>query len=110
MRRHLSVAGAVASLVGSCDAADEHGVDAVAPAADVLGGELEPVHDRFRARDRHPAERLGEQAADRLDVVAVGQLDVEQLGEILDRQPGGDPGGVVVDALDRRAARRRTRR
>ena len=38
-----------------------------------------------RTRDRHPAERLGQQAADGLDVVTVGQLDVEQLAEVLDR-------------------------
>ena len=44
--------------------------------------------------DRHPAQRLGEQAADGLDVVAVGQLDVEQLGEVLDRQPGRDTRAV----------------
>ena len=52
---------------------------------------VEAVQRAGRAGDRHPAERLGEQAADRLDVVVVGQLDVEQLAEVLDRQPGGHP-------------------
>ena len=91
-------------------APDQDGVDAVAPPAGALGLELEAVHLAPVPRDRHPAERLGEQAADRLDVVAVGQCHAEQIGQVLDRQPGGDPRGVVVDAFDRAVARRRTRR
>src|SRR3712207_9066510 len=35
--------------------------------------------------------------------VVLGQLDVEEGGEVLDRQPGGDPHRAVGQLLDRRA-------
>ena len=59
--------------------------------------------------DRHPAEVLGEQAADGVDVVVL-ELDVEALGQLVEVQPGADPQGAVGQLVDERASRRRTRR
>ena len=84
-------------------AGDQHGVDPVAPAGGALG-------DQRAARRRRPvAPGIGTRPsawASRPPTVStssVGQLDVEQLAEVLDRQPGGDPDRAVVELLDRRA-------
>src|SRR5688500_15725884 len=69
------------------DPADEQRADPVAPAPGALGGQLDALHPDLRARDRYPAELLGEQPADGVDVVVL-QLDAQSLGELVDVQPG----------------------
>ena len=66
---------------------DDRG-DAVAATGQLLGREGEAGDGRGRPDDRHPADGLGEQSADRVDVLLV-DVDVEELGEVVDVMPAG---------------------
>src|SRR5258708_7044000 len=72
----------------------------VPPPARAPGGPPRPRHSRDRARDRHPAQPLGEQPAHGLHVLGL-DADAEQLRELLDRQPGGDPGPAFAEPFHR---------
>src|SRR4051812_4429231 len=80
------------------DARDQHRVDPVAPACGALGLQPKPTDRGHRTGDRHPAERLGEQAGHGLDLV-VRQLHREDLAEILDRQSRCPPPLVLAEPL-----------
>ena len=99
-RRTASPRGWSGFVIG-CGPPDEHGVDAVPPTGGALGDQPQTVHCCARARDRHAAQRLGQQTADGLHLVA-GQVDVEQLAQVFHRQPSGDPDRSVPEVLDRR--------
>ena len=108
---------------------DPHPPPRVLPA---LGEQVQPRDLDLRAGQRHPAELLGQQATDGVDVrlfensaqlgggalVVVPALGERLLGEqavellqVLDGQPRGHPQPAVVEPGDRRAPpRRRTRR
>ncbi len=58
-------------------------------------------HRGLRARQGHPPDQLGQQPADRVDLVVV-QLDVEQLAQVLHRQPRGDPERAAGQRFHRR--------
>ena len=79
----------------------QNGVDAVAPARRAFGDQAQPADLGGGARDRYPAERLGQQSGHRLDLVG-GQLGLEQLAEVFDRQPGGDTYPAVGQPFHRR--------
>src|SRR6478735_4501265 len=81
------------------DARDEHGADAVAAAGGGLGLEAQAVRLDHRARDRDPAEVLGHQAADAVDVLLL-DVEAEELVEVVDRVAGGHPDDAVVEGLD----------
>src|SRR3954470_18177944 len=76
------------------DPAYEHRADPGPPALCALGGELDAVQPHLRPGDRDPAQVLGQQATDRVDVVVL-ELDVEALGELVEMQAGTDPQGAV---------------
>src|SRR6186997_3649098 len=80
----------------------QHGADPVAAALRALGGQLDAVQPDLGAGDRHAPQVLGEQAADRVDVVVL-QLDVQELGELVEVQPGADPERPVVELVDQRS-------
>ena len=56
-----------------------------------VGDQHEPVDLGARARDRHPAERLGEQAADGVDLLVL-EVEAEQLADLLDVHAASAPG------------------
>ena len=58
-----------------------------------------PCDPDLRPGDRHPAEMLGEQAADGVDVVVL-ELDAQPLGQLVDVQPGAHPQRAVRQLLD----------
>src|SRR5581483_287685 len=72
------------STVGG--ALDEHRADLVAAARRPFRHEREALQRHGGARDRHPAERRGEQATDGLDVLEL-EPDAEELLDVVDRQP-----------------------
>ena len=61
----------------------DHGGDPVASAGHLLGGERQPGHRRVRPGDRDPADRLGQQAADGVDLLLL-DVDVEEVAEVVD--------------------------
>src|SRR6478735_11805482 len=75
---------AVVFLVLGGDACDEHGADAVAAAGRSLGLEAQVVGLDHGARDRDPAQVLGHQAADAVDVLLL-HVEAEELVEVVDR-------------------------
>src|ERR1051325_5239762 len=79
----------------------QHRADFVAPAGQVLRGEPQAADGRGGARDRDPAEGVGQQPGHRLHVL-VFQVDAEQLAEFGRGQPGRDPGRTVGEPLHRR--------
>ncbi len=72
-------------------ALDDEGAQQLAPTLDALGAQDQPGHDGARAGLGQPADRLGEQAARRVDVVVV-ELDAEQVAELVLRQARARPG------------------
>src|SRR5690606_13774414 len=82
-------------------AADQYRLDPVTPAGGAFGHQPQPPHRSGRARDRHAAQRLREQPGDRVHLLG-RQLHLEQLAQVLDRQPAGDPHRAVLQPLDRR--------
>src|SRR4051795_10193491 len=64
--------------------ADQHALDLVATSGRRLGDEAEPVGLDVGPGDRHPAEELGHQPADGVDVVVL-DFDPDQLVEVVDR-------------------------
>src|ERR1700722_12453093 len=96
----LSWLGLVLALGGG--GLDEDGAELVAAARQVFRGEVQSGHRGLRAGDRDAAELVGEQAADRLDVLRV-DADAEQLLQVRAREAGGDPGRAGVKPLDRGA-------
>ena len=75
----------------------------------LLGLEAQPVRLDVRARDRDPAEVLGHQAADAVDVLLL-DVEAEQLVEVVDRVARGHPHRAVVERARPRPRPRRTRR
>ena len=55
-----------------------------------LGDQLQAVVGDHRAGDGHLVQQLGHQPADRLHVLVV-QLETEQVAQLVERKPGGDP-------------------
>src|SRR5690606_28498353 len=75
----------------------------LASTLDPLGLEVQPVDHRARARERDLAERLREQTTRGVDVVVV-ELELEQVAQLVEGQPCGDPERAAVERLDLRLA------
>ena len=69
-----------------------------AAALGAVDGEPQAVRRDGRADLGQPAERLGDEAADAVDVVVL-DLESEQLAELVDRQPGRHPVAALADLL-----------
>ena len=80
----------------------QYRADLIAAAGAGLRGQPQAAHCRGGARDGDAAERVGQQPGHRLDVVDRSDLNAEQLLELGYREPGGDPGRVGGQPLDRR--------
>src|SRR5699024_3181604 len=70
--------------------AHQHGGQALAAAGALLRLEFETEHVHLGAGDRHPSGGLGQQSADAVDVVVV-QLETEQVADLGEPRPRGDP-------------------
>ncbi len=99
-RRRQILGGIIGGLlvIGGGHLAYQVGVDLVTPSGRLLGGDLDALPDHRGAGDRDHRELLGHQPADGVDVLVIG-LDVEQLGQIPDRHPRGDPEQPGFDLL-----------
>src|ERR1700710_1539555 len=96
----LPVAGAGGGRGGRGRVPDEHGHDPHPPPGVLaaLGAHPHAAHLGLCTRQRHPAEALGEEPADGVDVLGV-ELHAGGLLEVLDRQARRHPQRPVVEPL-----------
>src|SRR5690242_2365365 len=71
------------------DPLDQHRAELVAPARDVLRGQVQAGDRGLGARDGHPAKLVGQQAANRLHVFR-DNGDTEGRLQVGNREAGGD--------------------